>query len=244
VSRKTNRSFKQLTTTKMENVVVTTGNVVAVPAGAITVDEIKDSIRGGKEAQIRQQYKKSYPSQRTSNEFKDSLFSNEELGIEETEYTEERVDWIPVKKGITKVLVEKKLKEVPNACIYKVLSLKPITTSDQTRVLTNGLSGEAFESFKADNDLDKESWDKECSAILYSKIEARQLVVYGENNDQDKPADEAILFNGQRQYRQTFFSLTARADEDWRPAQINAKSDTPDMVLSTEKVTKDEQVEA
>lgn len=218
-----------------------TGKIIAVAAGAITVDEIKDSIKGGKEAQIRQKFAKAYPSQKTSNEFKDSLFSNEELEIETTDYTEERVTWIPVGENHTKADVKKKLASVPDATIYKILSHSPIVTSDQQRVLDNGLTGDALTSFLKDNKIKGGEWTEKCSEILYNKIADRQRVVYGEDNDQDKPADEAVLYNGKEQYREVFFSLTARPDMDLRGGVVT-KQEMPELVLTSAEV--EEQVEA
>lgn len=215
----------------MENLTVSTA-LVAQPAGAITVDLIKEGFKG-KEAQIRQTFIKAYPSQKTENEFKDSLFSHEELGIETTDYKEERVTWIPVHEDHTEKDVIKALKAVPEARIYKVLSKNPIVSSDQQSVLDNGLTDAAFKSFVKDNGLKgKKEWDEECSAILYAKIEQAQLI---RNED-----DEEVLFNGAKQYRQVFFSKTYRPDMDLR--SVGTKQEMPELILATQEVN--EKVEA
>lgn len=216
----------------------TTG-VKSIPAGPISVDEIKDSIKGGKEAQIRQTYKKEYASRQVENEFKDSLFDADELGLTKTEYTEERVTWIPVSNKHKVKDVEKALEANPDARIYRVLSLKPIIESGQSRVLSNGLTGEALENFLSENKIKGDVWTAKCSQILLDKIAERQLVVYGENNDADMEADEPVLHNGQKQYRATFFSLTAREDIDLR---VETKQEMPGLVLATQEV--EEEVEA
>lgn len=219
----------------MNTTVNNTAGLISVPKGPITVDEIKDSLKKGlREAQIRQVFVKSYPSAKTSNEFKDSLFDNDELGLTTTDHEETRVTWIPVHIKHKTKDVEKALESLPDACIYKVLSHNPIITSDQRRVLENGLSGDAFEDFAETNNLKKTEWDEECSAILLEKISASQLVVYGEDNDQEKDADEAVLFNGRKQFRQTFFSKTARPDMDLRG--IQDKQEIPELLLATEEV--------
>lgn len=216
----------------MQEVANNNGKIKAVPAGKITVDEIKDGYKG-REAQIRQEFKKSYPSMQASNEFKDSLFSNDELGIEETDHIETRVTWIPVGKKHKPKDVEAALAEVPAACIYRVLSFEPIIPMGTKNVLANGLTGDAFENFITENNLDKEEWDAECSKILLNKIAARQLVVYGENNKDGKDADEAVLYKGMKQYREVYFSLTPREDVDYR---VDEKQDIPALVLSSEEV--------
>lgn len=213
----------------MENLTAVT-NIVAMPTGAITVDEIKDSIKGGKEAQIRQVFTKSYPKMRTSNEFKDSLFSDEELGIEADDYTEERVTWIPVGKTHKVEDVKAALAKNAESVIYKVLSNNPIVSSDQQRVLDNGLTGDAFDNFLSTNGLNKSEWDEECSKILYDKIASRQLVVYAEGEQEGQP----ILYNGKEQYREVFFSKTARPDMDLRTT--HTRQESPELVLATEEV--------
>lgn len=215
----------------MQNSATTTATVRAIPAGAITVDSIGDSFKKGlKEAQIRQVFTRAYAAVKTSNEFKDSLFSNEELGIETTDYEETRVAWIPCGLKHKVKDIEKALAAVPEARIYKVLSYEPILTEDQKNVLVNGLTGESFENFCEVNNLDKEEWDKECSKILLNKIAEAQIVKYGEDHEQ---AGEEILHNGMKQYRQTYFSLTAREDEDYR---LSATADTPDLILATQEI--------
>lgn len=213
----------------------TSTGVKAVPTGAITVDEIKDSLKKGvKEAQIRQLYRKSYASVKTSNEFKQSLFSDDELGLESKDYEEARVTWIPVGMKHKVKDVEKALALMPDACIYKVLSHEPILSSDQIRVLDQGLSGEALEDFLDTNKIKGDDWTDECTKILYNKIAESQLVVFGENHDGPEDADEAVLYNGLKQYRQTFFWKTQREDIDLRVVQ--GKQDIPELVIASQEV--------
>lgn len=230
----------------MENVAVATGQIVSVPAGKITVDEISESIKGGKQAQIRQEYTKSYPSKRISSTMQDSLFSADELGVVNTDYNDIRVAWIPVGDKHKVKDVQNALDKAPNACIYKVLSFKPILDDGQISALNNGLTNEAFENFISTNEdkypqlEGKEMWDADCSTVLLEIIANSQIVRYGESNDAGKDADEPVLLNGKMQYRQTYFSLEARADVDRR--NVVEKQSIPDMVLATQNVS--EEVEA
>jgi hypothetical protein len=110
--------------------------------GKITVDKVeadryKESLDS---AQIRQIVTKIYPSASVSNNKQDSLFSTEDFGLEGgSEYTEERVTWIPVPKGTTAEQVQAMLDKKPDAKIYKVLSHEPILTDGQEYALEAGL---------------------------------------------------------------------------------------------------------
>lgn len=205
-------------------------NSVVVSREKITVDAIVDSFKNGlKEAQLRQLINTAYPSAIISNELQDSLYSKEELGVKDKVYTNARVAWIPVAEGKTAEEVQEDLDKHVNACLYRIISHHPITNRNQKRVIQSGLSGTAFEDFKETHSLDKEEWDEECSKIVYDLIEQRQLVVYGEGNDQGKDADEPILFNGKKQYKIICFSMTSKKDEDRRGEE---KQDIPSMEIA------------
>lgn len=217
-----------------------TQSQIQINRSKIAVDEIQDSFKKGlRQAQLRQVVISSYPSARIGNEFKDSLYSEEQLGITSTPYQNERVTWIPVAMDATKEQVQADLDKVLNACIYRIISLKPIISSDQKRVIENGLSGDAFADFKLKNNLTKDSWDEECSAIVMNGIADRQTVRYGEGNDAQQPADAAVLFNGKIQYKELAFSMTERADIDLR---VEEKQVIPSIALVAEE--KEEEVVA
>lgn len=171
--------------------------------GKITVDEIKDSIKGDrKQAQIRQVVTTSYPSGKVGNSMSDSLFSEEEFQFESQDFEENRVAWIDVPKTATKEQVEALLAANPKACIYKVLSSEPILTEEQKSAIAAGLT-------------------------TLDIIKERQIVRYGENHEK---AGETILWkDGKVQYKSNFFSKTTKEDVDTRtvavvPAAIIAAS--------------------
>lgn len=184
---------------------------------AISVDSIGDSFKTGlKQAQLRQEVTVLYPSAQIDNEFKDSLYSAAQLGVEETEHTHVRVTWIPVSERTKVSQVAKDLAGFPNATIQKILSHAPIISKSQKNVIENGLTGDAFDDFVEKHGLDKKEWDAECSKVLLNLIADRQMVRYGENNDQGKDADEPILFNGRVQYSENNFCKEYRPDIDLR----------------------------
>lgn len=189
----------------------------------ITVDSIGDSLKSDKigQAQIRQTIIRSYDAIQTSNSLKDALFTPEELGIESTDYTENRVTWVECAKDATVEDIQKQLAKFPQARIVKILSSSPILSDTQENVYKNGLrdtiTAKPFTDFITKNALvGKTEWDKECSDLFMTQIKERQLVRYGENNTSGKPADEAIPYNGKVQYRVLHFSVTAKEDIDMR----------------------------
>ena len=105
----------------------------------ITVDLIKDHLSSTdkKQAQIRSEVEKYYPSTSIGNSHSDTIFEKEEFGITENPepYVEKRVTWIDVPKDSTEESVAERLSKFPNARIYKVLSLNPILTDQQIRAM-------------------------------------------------------------------------------------------------------------
>lgn len=81
-----------------------------------------------------------YPSKKFGNERNDNVFDAEDFDVESQEfsYEETRIAFMLVPVGTTKEEVEAKLKNFPNARIYRVLSSKPILTSDQEWAIKNG----------------------------------------------------------------------------------------------------------
>ena len=150
----------------------------------------------------------------TKSNLKDSLFTAEELGKQVFESN--RVTFIDVPKDATIESVQAKLDQYPSARIYRILNTKPIVDNVMQQVLFNGLRGEAFDNFKATHNIVAEEWNQECANTLMTSITAAQLVVYGENNTENKPADEPVLFEGKKQYRVTYLSLEGQPDIDKR----------------------------
>lgn len=216
----------------MENL---SSNVQWKPNGVIVVDsvEVDTYDENINNVQIRQSFVRQYAGKQVESNFRDSLFSVEELGIETQDFTQDRVTWIPANLEHTKKDVQKALKEVENACIYRVLSFDPILEDGQIRVLKNGLTGDALKNFLKENKIKGGEWTEECSEILLDKIAARQLVVYGENNTEGKDADEPVLISGKKQYRALYFSKTYRPDLDLR---VEEKQVMPALELASQEV--------
>lgn len=83
-----------------------------------------------------------YPSMSVSNDMKDNLFVPEDFGSKPKAYenNEGRVAWIDVPVGTTPEKLAELLTSNPTARLYKVLSNKPILTSDQKYAVQNGIT--------------------------------------------------------------------------------------------------------
>lgn len=148
---------------------------------------------GSKTLEVKQIIKttSSYATKKYNSSLQDALFSESEFGAETNEYTTEetRVAWILVPENKTETEIKLMLNNLPNACIYKVLSNEPILDENQKQSIATGLKT------KAD-------------------FANAQVIRYGENNDK---AGQLILdADGNVQYRRTFFSKDVKADEDYR----------------------------
>lgn len=144
-------------------------------------------------AQLRQTVKTDtfYPSKQVSNSHQDNPFSLEEFGFSETKYEnqEQRVAWLDIPQGLS---VEDVLGRIPaEACLYKILSNRPILTDSQNYAIEQELR-------TLDNFADS------------------QIVRYGENHE--KAGQIVPDANGKPQYRAVFFSSTAKEDIDLRDA--------------------------
>lgn len=177
----------------------------------VIVDSIVDNKfkEGAKQAMLRY-----VTDGLTKSNLKDSLFSDEEL--EKQIFESNRVDFIDVPKTATVESVQAELDKHPNARIYRILSSKPVIDNVREQVLMNGLRGDRFEEFKTEHGITADAWNQECATALLNQIAKSQLVVYGENNSEGKPADELVLHNGKQQYRVTYLSLKGQLDIDKR----------------------------
>lgn len=199
----------------------------------ITVDLIKPSLKKGvNEVQLRQVVTKQYAGINSANSLSDALFSIDELGVKGEDYKENRVIWQIINKETTKTDVEARLALFPNARIMRTLSNYPILTEEQKNVITNGLKGEAFNSFCVDNQIEADVWNDDCRKVLQSKIEDNQIV---KNSD----TKEVILYNGAKQYKFLALSLEGKPDLDLRKPELsNTESiQITNTVEVTEKVT-------
>lgn len=170
---------------------VTTSNV-----SATKVYKSEWQKEGTETAELRQIVKtiSLYPTKSVSNDLKDNIFDTKAFGFEEKPYEniETRVGWMDVPVGTTPEKVNELLTKFPGACLYKMLSNKPILTSDQKYAIDNNITTPEI-------------------------IAARQAVRYSETHDVVAQRGQLIPdVNGKVQYRAIFFSKTARADVDSR----------------------------
>lgn len=121
--------------------------------GKITVDKVGPSLNSKRdEAQLRQAVVSEYPGIRPNNSLNSGLFDESEFGVPGQKFTEERVCWIPVPSGTTKEEVEKRLEQLTNARLIRILSLRPILTEEQTAAMERGLSKNPDGSLKTIED--------------------------------------------------------------------------------------------
>lgn len=148
---------------------------------------------GSKTLEVKQLIKTTshYPSKKYNSSLQDGLFSESDFGAETNTYTQEetRVAWILVPENKTETEIKLMINNLPNSCIYKVLSNEPILDENQKQSIATGLKT------KAD-------------------FANAQVVRYGDNHEK---AGQLILdTDGNVQYRRTFFSKEVKADEDYR----------------------------
>lgn len=133
----------------------------------------------------------SYPSKSVSNDMQDNVFGNKDFGFTTKDYqnVENRVAWIDVPADSTEELVKAKLASFPKACLYKVLSNRPILTDSQKYAIEQKLT-------------------------TLDVIGARQVVRYPDAH----PKAGSIVpdTNGKVQYRQIFFKSSEMEDLDKR----------------------------
>lgn len=186
----------------------------------ITVDRVYAAERqkeGFLTAQIRQVVttKAFYPEKKVSSNMRDSLYSNEELGIKSEPYLspENRVDFIQVRTNATVASVQADLNKAyeAGACIYKVLSSEPILDDNQESGLNRGLTTK-------------------------DQYANKQVV---RKPTQDSTKGEIITdAYGLPFYRRTFFSKTSKADQDLRDPKKSYMS--PEIAMELQGATIDE----
>lgn len=169
-----------------------------VSKGPVTLDSFRVSSfqkAGTKTAILRQEVKTTshYPSIQVSNDKQDNLFSLNDFGAEEQSFDtiEHRVAFMDVPENTTEAQMQEKLAQANanGACLYKTLSNYPILTDNHKNAISRGLT-----------DLDT--------------IAKSQVVRYpaGSENEGQVITDPS----GKIQYRKVFFSIAAKADEDYR----------------------------
>lgn len=141
----------------------------------------------------------TYPSARVRNEMQANFFSDNEFGFTEGESynsVQNRVAFMDVPVGTTMEQMVARLAIKPDACIYKVLSHRPILTSGQMSAIAINLNG-----------------------LTIDKLANTQAIRYPENDTTtaNGTAGKLILdASGKIQYRATFIWDTEKADIDER----------------------------
>lgn len=153
---------------------------------------------GTQTAELRQSIKTKafYPAMAVSNDLQDNVFSaKEDFGATEKEFenVENRVAWIDVPHGTTVEEVQAKLAPHSGACLYKMMSNKPILTSQQKYAIDN-----------PELDVDMNTFAN------------TQVVRYPA--DHASAGQIVTDVNGKVQYRAVFFSKVVKEDVDSRTA--------------------------
>jgi len=163
---------------------------IKIEFGTLGVDSVSPHAykNGISSAQLRQVVKTTYPSIRVGNSRTSSLFAQEAFNLESGQaYESTRVTWINVPNGTTVEQVVAQLRNHPGARIYRVIS------NNVEEVLTD----EQKQAVQA---------GLTTLATFEEKLRVRRTDANGNVVDIEGPA----------QYRQHFFSTTAKADEDYR----------------------------
>lgn len=140
-----------------------------------------------------------YPTKSVSNDLQDNIFKTEEFGFETKDYVSDRVDvaWLDVPSNSTTESVLKQLSLFPDATIYRIVSNSPILHSGQSARLES-----------------EESQEK--ANLLFNQIANRQVLRYSNKSTEDNAGKLILDLNGKPQYKVTFFSSTAKEDQDYR----------------------------
>lgn len=159
----------------------------------ITIDEIRPHLSNSnkKVAQVRQVVTSEYPAARGGNSLQVGIFAPEEFGGGGQTYQENRVAWLDIPASATMQQVQDRLNALPNARLYRILSLHPILTDEQKRAMETGLSK-----------------DSEGNLITIEHYKQNQRVIDANEN----PVD----YKGVPQYRRIFFDPQGKADIDTR----------------------------
>jgi len=200
-------------------------NGIKVEDSSLSVDHIQDHIssKEKKQAQIRMSVSKTYPSSRIGNSLNGSIFGNNDFNFGETEpYVENRVAWIDVPVDATVESVTEKLKEFPNARIYRILSLEPILSEEQIVAMEQGIS-------KYTNAAGHEV---PCDMDYYRE---KQRIP----NEDGEYAD----YKGLPQYRTTAFSAIGQADIDTREKEYQAYKNSEAFTMNEAPEETKEEVE-
>lgn len=120
------------------------------PVVAEVIYTPEDSARNGVQTtryrvQLRQVLKTVYPAARGN-----AIFEAAEFGGRNQEFTEQRVCFLNVPKGVTLPQIQQRLDEMDGPKLVKVLSLAPMLTEDQVRTIENGRNPKSYEDYLED----------------------------------------------------------------------------------------------
>lgn len=169
-----------------------------VTKSPVVVDEIRPDESGysksGLVAVMKQVIttKSWYPSKQVATNLSDNLFTAQEFGFAEQEFTstETRVAFLDVPEKTTKEVIQARLIVNPNACIYRIMSNQPILTEGQ--------------HYAVDKNI--------CDFDLFADAQ----VVRESEADHTGHRNLILDKNGKVQYRRVFFKLSTQNDMDYR----------------------------
>lgn len=141
--------------------------------------------------------KTHYPAQVVVDSLQDNIFDTSAFGFEEKlfENSETRVAWIDVPENIKMEDVVAKLASFKGACLYKILSNRPIISDRQQHAI--------------------DSPDIEATLDTFANSQAAR---YGADHED---AGKLVLDkNGKIQYRGVYFSVEEKEDQDLRTLDV------------------------
>jgi hypothetical protein len=139
-----------------------------------------------------------YPSQVVVDSLQDNIFDTKDFGFKEQSYDnkEVRVAWIDVPEGMSAEQVKARLESFEGACLYKILSNRPILSDRQQHAINN----------------------PELPDVTMDTFANSQATRYGAEHEN---AGNLVLDrNGKIQYRGVFFSTSTKEDQDLRTADV------------------------
>ncbi len=169
-----------------------TKNMNRSPIEVIKVEKSQFDKDGIKTATVKQVVTTTshYPNASIDNNMQENVFDINDFDVESNDYSndETRVAFIPVPENTIPGSIVEKLNSFPNACIYKILSTRPILTDNHLAAISNGVTTK-------------------------DKIAESQVTRYPAGHERE---GQIIPWNGLPQYRKTFFWSTLKEDIDNR----------------------------
>jgi hypothetical protein len=217
--------------------------VIPVTYGPVrTIDVREHTFRDDvAQAELRQIVTRHYPSARPYSSLIDPLFSLEEFDFESTDYENERVCWINIPLGKTKQDVEKQLKTVPDATIYRILADKVEMVLSEEQLF-------ALKSDDFDYSLDQAKRSHLVMLVQESGIPCPVSAtgVWLENSVEldENGKVTAILDESGLQYASKGFSLSFKEDVDLRANVQPVKAEPAQEATSAGGVIDEAKVEA